>query len=329
MRGFPVVPASFFGIVLGIAGLGTGWRVAATIWPVSPWIGEVVLAGATILWGVIAFFYAGKWLFARNDAWKEFDHPVQCCFVGLTGVATLLIAVAVLPYSSTASWILAVCGGVIQIGFALYRTGSLLQGSRDTRDNTPILYLPLVAGNFVAAIALGALGQSSWGVLFFGGGLLAWLALESVILHRLYTAEPVALPFRPSLGIQLAPPAVGAVAWLGVNGGSLDLFAQVLVGYAILQLLIAVRLLPWIFKQPFATSYWSFGFGVTALPLATLILTKRGVGGAVAHLAIPLFVLANLVIATLIVWTLYLALRGKLLSHPVEPVPVSRPATAT
>ena len=34
------VPASFFGMILGLVGLGNCWRVAAKIWHLPAWIGE-------------------------------------------------------------------------------------------------------------------------------------------------------------------------------------------------------------------------------------------------------------------------------------------------
>lgn len=45
-----------------------------------------------IVWAVLVVLYAGKWIFAREQAIAEVRHPVQCCFVGLVGVATMLIA---------------------------------------------------------------------------------------------------------------------------------------------------------------------------------------------------------------------------------------------
>lgn len=320
MKNFPLVPASFFGIVLGVAGLGNGWRVAAKIWSVPEWIGESILALATLVWLVVALFYAGKWLWAREQALAEFRHPVQCCFVGLAGVATLLIGIAAVPYSTVLGWILFLVGLVAQLGFAIYRTGSLWQGGRDRGATTPILYLPMVAGNFVAAIALASLGEPAWGVLFFGGGLFTWFAIESVLLHRLYVHDPLPPPLRPSLGIQLAPPVVAALAWLGVNGGVPDIFAQVLLGYGLLQAIILLRLLPWIWQQPFGPAYWAFSFGVTALALVALRMLERGVVGPVAVLALPLFAIANLIIALLVIGTVVLLARGELL--PV-PLPVS------
>ena len=83
--------------------------------------------------------------------------------------------------------------------------------------------LPLVAGCFVLANGLAQFGLPDWGQFAFGAGFFSWLAIESVLLHRLYTAEPLPEPLRPTLGIQLAPPAVGGLAYVTVSGTAGDL----------------------------------------------------------------------------------------------------------
>ncbi len=314
MSRLPAIPASFFGIVLGLAGLGNGWRLAASILDLRPTMAQVCFALAMIVWLVVASLYIAKWCFRREDALAEFHHPVLCCFVGLAGVSTLLISVASVPYSTTVAWVLFWIGWIAQFGFAIYRTGALWQGGRDANTTTPVLYLPLVAGNFVATLAIGILGHPDWGILFFGAGMFAWLAIESIILYRLYIYEPLPLPLRPLLGIQLAPPAVAAGAWLSINGGHIDLFAQSLIGYALLQGCLLLRLSRWIAQQPFSASYWAFSFGVAALPTACLRMITLGVQGPIADLALPLFVLANIFILVLVVRTLVLLFTGRLLA---------------
>jgi tellurite resistance protein len=301
-------------MVLGIDGLGIGWRLAAKLWDAPILIGEIVLAAGALVWAIVAISYASKWIFLRDEAVAEFHHPVQCCFIGLAGVSTLLMAVAAVPYSTFAAWTLFSLGFTAQFGFALYRTGELWKGGREMAHTTPVLYLPLVAGNFVSTIALSALGHADWAILLFGGGLFAWLAVESVILNRLYVGEPLPAPLRPALGINLAPPVVGAVAWLSCNGGVPDLAAKALLGYGLLHALLLARLLPWVAKQPFTAAYWGFSFGVTALANSALLMAKNGAGGPVAALSLPLFLVANLVIVILATLTLLLLTRGKLVT---------------
>ena len=234
---------------------------------------------------------------------------MQCCFVGLIGVSTSLMSLAVLPYSGPAAQILFFAGAAATLGFALWRTGLVWRGERDPATTTPVLYLPLVAGAFVTASAAGALGYRDWGQLAFGAGLFSWLAIESVLLHRLYTGPALPSALRPALGIQLAPPTVGAMAYLSVAGGAPDVVAHALLGYGLLQALLLVRMLPWIMEQPFAPSYWAFSFGATAFAAAPLLMVEAGGSGAIATLAPFLFLAANAVVGLIMAGTLLLVAR--------------------
>lgn len=314
----PRIPAAFFGIVLGVVGLGNSWRAATAVWSVSPDIGEAINLLGFAIWLVLIVLYVAKWLVAPKEAMAELEHPIQCCFVGLIGVATMLAGLSILPYSRIAAEFIALAGFSVALLFLLWRTGLLWRGERDPVTNTPVLYLPTVAGSFVTAIAEGTLGYADWGQLAFGAGFFSWLAIESVLLHRLLMAPELVAALRPTLGIQIAPPAVGSVAYLSVTTGAPDMLAHAMFGYAILQVLIIGRQLPWIMQQPFAGSYWAFTFGLTALSAAALRMTARGDTGAISELAPVIFVLVNIALAIITVGTLWLLVRGKLLSAPVQ-----------
>ncbi|HTI03502.1 MAG TPA: dicarboxylate transporter/tellurite-resistance protein TehA [Acidisoma sp.] len=317
----PRVPAAMFGIVLGLAGLGSCWRLAHRLWFLPAAIGEAILAIAVLVWALLIVLYAAKWLAVPEQARAELGHPVQCCFVGLIGVATMLVGNALLPYARPLTVLLFLCGLVFTLGFALWRTGLLWQGEREAADTTAVLYLPAVAGTFVAGTSAGALGLPDWGALFFGMGFFTWLAIESVLLHRLYTGPRMAVALRPTLGIQMAPPVVGAVAYLAVQPGPPALLAHALLGYGLFQALLLLRLTNWIREQPFAPSYWAFSFGVTSLAATPLLMLIHGDGGAVATLAPILFVAANIFVGILAVGTLRMMMQGKL--FPKSPAPVA------
>ena len=72
-----------------------------------------------------------------------------------------------------------------------------------------------------------------------------------------------------------------------------------LLGYALMQGLIVLRLLPWIRKQAFGPGYWAFTFGVADLALGAELLVSRGATGPAAVLAPMLFVVANLVVGSI------------------------------
>jgi tellurite resistance protein len=314
LRKLPIVPASFFGIVLGVGGLGNAWRAAHDVWGLPSLVGELLLAAATLIWLCLLVLYAAKWIYARPAALAEINHPVQCCFVGLAGLTAMVIAAAVLRYSHSLAWLLFVLGFLYTIAFAVWLTGMLWEGGRDKTHTTAALYLPVVGGSFVAAAVVANLGYADWGELAFGAGAFTWLAIDAVLLHRLYTAEPMPPMMRPTLGIQLAPPTVGALAYINVSHGPPDLFIHAMLAYGLMIGVVLLRLLPWIRAQPFSVSYWGFTFGVTALATAPLRLIAHGETGPWALLAPYLFVGGNLIILLMTVATLRMLWQGRLWS---------------
>ena len=72
-------------------------------------------------------------------------------------MTTLLIAQGALPYSRVAAILLFALGGAFTLFFGLWRTGLLWRGQREAGATTPVLYLPTVAGGFVAGTTAAAL----------------------------------------------------------------------------------------------------------------------------------------------------------------------------
>lgn len=300
------LPASFFGMVLGLSGLGQAWRVAVQLWDMPAAIGEGVLLLSALVWAALLVAYVLQAIRYPQVTRSEFQHPVQGGTPALLAVSTLLIVLAVLPYSRSLAWVLATAGIIWHLAFSLWHTGALWQGGRDSLDTAPTLYLPTVAGSFTSAAALGALGHPDWGWLFLGTGIFSWLSLESLIIQRLW--QPSALPAaqRPLLGIQFAPAVVCAMAWLILDPGSTDPWLLMLWGYGLFQLMLGIRLGAWLGAQPFSPSYWAYTFGIAAATICGLKLALAGVAAA-QILAIPIFVGANLFIGYLTLRTAWRA----------------------
>jgi tellurite resistance protein len=307
-----VIPAAAFGIVLGLGGLANGWKAAEAVWHVTPVAGHVIGLFAIILWAVLLIGYAAKWIYQRDKALQEIEHPVQCCFIGLIGVATMLVGGLCIPYALPSARLLFWLGAVWTIGFAVWRTGGLWAGGREPTTTTAVLYLPTVAGSYVVAIVGAPLGYPDIARLAFGAGFFSWLAIESVLLNRLLTAPTLAEPLRPTIGIQLAPPAVGCVAYLSATSGIPDMLAHAMLGYALLQLLLMLRTLPWVLKQPFSASYWAYSFGLTALATATIRMVGRSETGGIVELSLPIFIFVNAAIALLVILSVMALIRGRL-----------------
>ena len=308
----PLVPASFFAVILGLSGLANAWRVGARIWQLPVVVGEVLTFISLAVWLLLITLFLLKWIMAREEAFKEVANPVQCCFIALIGVSTMLIAGGLLPYSRIGAETVFLAGAAFTLAFSIWRTGGLWHGERDIAATTAVLYLPSGAGFFVTAIVGAALGFPEWAQFFFGAGFFSWLAIESALLHRLLTGPAFPPPLRPTLGIQLAPPTVGALAYMSAMPGPADTLVHAMIGYGLLQALILLRLLPWLMKDSFSPAYWSFTFGATALATAPMRLIERGDTGPVVQIAPILFIAANIIVILVAAATIWLIANRKL-----------------
>jgi tellurite resistance protein len=317
------VPVAFFGIAVGALAFANLWRVAIRLWHLPAEVGTLLTVASLVVWLVVLLAYGHKWLTQTADARAEIQHPVQSSFAALGPVSSMLAAQLLLPYAHSVALALFGVAALAQLALGVYLHGRLWQGGRKPELITPAIYLPTVAPSFVAGTAAAAFGFHQLGELFFGAGMLSWLALESLILHRAAVHEPLPEAMRPLLGVQLAPPVVGGVTYLSLSTGTPDLFAMVLLGYGLYQALLLLRLLPWIRQQAFVPGYWAFSFGVAALPTMALRLLERGAAGPLEYAAPVLFVASNAIIAILVVKTLQLLVQGKL----IPPVAAS-PAVA-
>ncbi len=306
------IPASFFGMLLGLIGLGVAWREAVLVWGTPVWIAEAIMAVAVLIWLVLLALYVGKLLMAREAIVAEWTHPVQSAFVALIPITTMLVSIAAAPHAPALGNGLFMIGAFLALVFVVWHSGSIWRSDRSFEATTPILYIPTVAGGLVLAITAATYGHLDLARLCFGIGMFGWVSLESIIMRRPIEQAPLPPILRPALGIQFGPPTVACVAYLAITTGPPDLFAQALLGYGALQALILVRLIPWIREQPFTPAYWGFSFGAAAISVAALRCVERGVSGPIEWLALPLFGLATLVIAGLSLATIRFFLGGRL-----------------
>lgn len=317
MTARPTIPASLFGVPVGLMGLAGAWRVGARIWDLPSLAADGIAVVGALTWLILLVFYAKKWWQHRDAAQREAGDPVQSAFLSLVWISTMLVCIAAIEVSRPAGSVLLAISVVCQLAVGIWLIGRLWQGGQGADFVTPAWYLPAVGQNFVAASGAAVYGWPQIAAWLFGAGVISWVATESVVLARAATREPVPLGMRSAMGVQLAPPVVGGLAYLSLTGGAPDLAAHMLFGYGLFQAALLLRLWPWIRQHSFSPTYWSFSFGATALPTMAMRMVERGDSGAMAWAAPILFVAANLVIAYLALSSLYLLARGRLLQTPV------------
>jgi len=257
-------PISFFAVAMGVMGLALALQAAGLIWL----SGLVSLLGTGILSGLFSALAlkARRYPQALRAEW---NHPVRLAFFPATSISLLLLA-TVLHQGAPALaapiwWIGAFAQAVLTLVVI-----SVWIGQRDfgTGQLSPAWFIPAV-GNVVAPLAGAPLGfaETSW--YFFAVGLLFWLVLLTLVFNRLIFHDPLPEKLRPTLVILVAPPAVGFLAWLSLNGAQIDAPARLLYNIALFFAVLVAIQFPALLRQPFTLSLWALSFPAAAMTSAS------------------------------------------------------------
>ena len=223
----------------------------------------------------------------------------------------LLLAVAfteTLPGLAFAFWSL---GAALHLGFTLTVMSSWIHHTRyDIKHANPAWFIPVVGNIIVPVAGVGfAPAEISW--FFFSIGLVFWLVLMTIVMNRLFFHEPLPERLTPTLFILIAPPAVGFIAWVKLNGGEIDAFARILYYVALfLTLLLASNALRF-FRLRFFLSTWAYSFPLAAMTIATLIMAEK-IGGVFVPLGWLLLTILSIVLTLLTVRTAQGVTRGEI-----------------
>jgi tellurite resistance protein len=295
------MPPNTFGIAFGIAALAMVWvtahRLLVDLEPLA--VGLLVVAGT--VWAGLLIAYVAKIARRPKCLAADLADPVQAPFVSLIFVVGMLLGGLVNGWAPTlAAWLVGVCAvGALALGGWL--TGCWIADGVPLATFHPGYFLPTVAGGFVGASALAAVGWAGAARMAFGIGAVCWLILGSLLLYRLFFGPPLPTPLVPTLAIEAAPPAVAGNAWFAMNGGVPDAVALGLAAYTILMVLAQVRLAQRYVGLPFMPSFWAFTFSYASISVygvSWLVLADPPGAPALAWV----LVIAATVVVLLVAW---------------------------
>jgi len=258
-----VLPPNAFAMSFGLAGLAQCWSAAHDV------VGAPggVAAAMWVLTGVVYLALLGAYchnVVVTRRGLRDITDPVLGPFTALIFIVPMLLGVGLAHHHRLSGEILFL---VALVATAVY--GGWLSGQWIARPVTlaqwhPGYFLPTVAGGLIAAGGAAVLGHPDLARLMFGYGVICWMVLGSIILTRLFTQPALPVPLLPTIAIELAPPVVAGNAWFLINGGRADTIAWLLAGYAVLMVLVQLRLVGIYRRVPFALSWWSYSFSYAA-----------------------------------------------------------------
>jgi tellurite resistance protein len=314
-------PPNLFAIPFGLAGLTDAWDAARPVLHTPAAVPDAISVVAALTWAVLLACYLAQ---GTASALADFRHKVFSPFISLAPITGMLLALTLSSYAFTAGRVLVVVFLVITLLVGGLLTGEWITADLDHDSAHPGYFLPTVAGGLVGSFCAVGVHLHALGAVSFGIGLLSWFLVGSTILNRLFFHSTLPEPLVPTLAIELAPPAVAGIGYFALTGGRTDLLAQGLAGYAILMVLVQIRLLPRFRALKFSPAFWAFTFSWAAAATDALEwIAVRRPPGAAAYATAVLSVI-TLFIGYVAVRTVILVRRGQLL--PPRPLPAAGPA---
>lgn len=287
-------PITFFPAVMGLMGLVLAIQASA---PFLAWPGaflSVVLWFSILVMVIISVIYVAKMMLHPAAVRAEWSHPVKLAFFPAISISLLLTATAIIetyPGAAYAIWLLGTAGqGVLSVAVV---SAWMSSRSFEVGHLTPAWFIPAV-GNVIVPLAGVRLGYVEISWLFFSAGLMFWVVLLSLVMHRLMFHTPIPAPLLPSMAILIAPPAVGFIAYYQLSG-QIDAFAHILLNVAYVFAVLVLIQLPKILRLPFSLSWWALSFPVAALSVASFLYASL-IPVPYAHMIIGFVALVALLI---------------------------------
>jgi tellurite resistance protein len=316
LPGWRRFPPNLFAIPFGLAGLVEAWDTAGRTLHTPQAVPDVISVITALTWVTLLVCYCAQ---GTRSSFADFRNKTFSPFLSLAPITGMLLAVTLSAHAFAAGQVLVVVFLVATLVYGGLLTGEWIVADLDHNSAHPGYFLPTVAGGLVGSFCASAVHLPGLAAASFGVGMLSWLLIGSTILNRLFFHSALPPALVPTLAIELAPPAVAGIAYFALTGGRIDIIARALAGYAVLMVLVQVRLLPRFLALRFSPGFWAFTFSWAAAATDALYwIALRKPPGATACAAVILTVITAF-IGYIAVRTVLLAARGQLLPPQVPP----------
>lgn len=281
-------PPAIFPPIMGLLGVGLGWRVLAArldgpIQESILGVAEGLLGAAVLLWAFAALAWLSKPLRRPGVVPEELRVLPGRAGLAAGNLSMMLTAAALVPYVPGIAGGLVALALVLHLALAAEVAWGFIFGPEDRRSVTPVFHLVFV-GFILSPLSLIPLGWSGLAGTIFHATLGLAVLIWGVSLWQIFTRVPPA-PLRPLLAIHIAPAALLSTVAMMLGYPMVAMYA------AGLGLIILIGLglnLKWITESGFSPLWGAFTFPIAALAGALLRmpgLWAQGLGVIVLLLA--------------------------------------------
>jgi len=265
-------PVTLFGSVMGLSGLTLGLQHAQWINHLSPIYALGMTIFTSLIFMSIALTYlikSFKFPFAMK---QEMEHPVAGNFFAAFSISLLLLSIIykdITPQPAAFLWYL---GASLQLLLTIKLLNAWIHQEKwKIIHMNPAWFIPIV-GNIIIPLGAPTFADMETGWFFFSVGFVFWIILQAIMMYRLFFHPPMAQILEPTLFIFIAPPAMGFMSYLVLNGGVLDNFARILFYTALFFALLLFSQTPRFIKVPFSVAWWAYTFPIAAIANASWMM---------------------------------------------------------
>lgn len=295
-------PVSFFSSVMGMAGFSIALAKAETIYDLDSRVSFAMSMITIVLFVSLLMIYLLKLTTRTQAVIQELHHPIKISFFPTVSISLILISVSMLHSNTVLAKSLWLAGSSLHLIFTLYVMNAWINHDHfDIKHMNPAWFIPIV-GNILVPIAGVPLGYTDVSWFFFSIGLIFWPVLLTIIYYRVIFHPALPGKLIPTFFILIAPPAVGFLSYLQLNG-ELDNFARVLYFSALFFTLLVFTQFRKFSKLQFFLSWWAYSFPMAAISIATMVMYQKTDNVIFSAIGILLLTVLTLFISMLIIKT--------------------------
>lgn len=218
-------------------------------------------------------------------------------------ISFILLSITYLNINEAISLPLWIIGIILHLGLTLYVINAWMHHEHFKINHiNPAWFIPAV-GNVLVPIGGVTLGYFDISWFFFSIGMLFWIVLMTIFFNRILFHDPMDRHLLPTLFILIAPPAVGFLSYVRLNGG-MDNFAYFLYFAALFLTILLLSQANRFIRLPFFLSWWAYSFPLAAITIASFVMYENTQKEIYVWIASGLLGLVTIVVGIIIVATL-------------------------
>jgi len=269
-------PITIFGAVMGFGGLTLSLKQAHQLLgtPLTVFYSFALLT--TLLFVLFSLVYLIKLIKHPKSVIAEFNHPITLHFFPTFSISLLLLSLVYLDINYDIARIMWFLGAILQFALLIFILSNWIHHEKwQITHMTPAWFMPVVGAIIVPLGAVHFVDMEvAW--FFFSTGLVFWIILNSIVMYRLFFHPPIMKVLEPTLFILIAPPSVGFLAYMTLNGlAGVDEFAHVLYYIALFLVIMLLVQTPRFIKVPFSISWWAYAFPLAAFSLSSFMMFEQ------------------------------------------------------